>query len=80
MTGIGIILSTTSTTNVDSLYISYVAYQTTTLDLIVGSYVFDRSSSSSLAHTPDVSIPRSYARIYGINGFVINYNTYSLSL
>lgn len=70
----------TSTTQVDSVYISYIAYQETTLDLIVGSYDFDRNSSLVISHTPDVSVPRSFARIYGIKGFIINYNTYRLGL
>ena len=70
----------TTITKVDSIYISYIGYQQTSLNLIVGSYTFDRTVSSSIAHSPDVSIPRSYARIYGITGFIINYSARNLLL
>ena len=80
ITGIAVSISVTTITKVDSIYISYIAYQQTSLKMIVGSYTFDRTVSSSIAHTPNSAIPRSYARIYGIRGFIINYSSYTLLL
>lgn len=49
------------------------------MTIIDGSYIFDRNTSSNLAHIPEVSIPRSFARIYGLRSFILNYSTNTLA-
>ncbi len=65
-------LSVTTITQVNFLYVSYLAYQITTLEILDGSYIFE--GGSELVHIPPVFVGRNYARIHGITGFVINYN------
>ena len=72
--GISVTFSVTTITQVNSIYISYIAYQETSLSLITGRYSYDPTSGYGLAHTPNTMIPRNYARVYGISGFIINYN------
>ena len=66
--------SVTTITKVDSIYVSYVAYQHTTLQFIGGSHIFDRSYGGTFAHTPSQTVPRNYARLFGLSGLIINYN------
>lgn len=38
-----------------------------------GTYIFNYNQQQLLAHEPSPSVSRNYARIYGINGFLIYY-------
>ena len=67
-------MSVTTITQVNSIYISYIAFQETTLKIITGSYAYDPNNGLGFTHAPLVMIPRNYARMYGITGFIINYN------
>ena len=76
--GIAVTLSVTTITQVNSIYISYIAYQDTVLRVIHGSYAYDLKTGEGLAHAPLTSVPRNYARLYGISGLIINFNYQSL--
>lgn len=62
----------------NSIYISFIAYQTTNLKIAYGSFVYDPNNGKGFTLTPDETIPRNYARIYGITGFIINYNAQNI--
>lgn len=66
-------LSVTTTTQVNFLFISYVAYQTLGVQYQAGNFVYDPSYQPLLSYTPVTTIPRNYARIYGLTGFIINF-------
>ena len=72
--GIRVTISVTTITQVNSIYISYIAYQSTNLKVISGSYSYDPNNGLGFSHAPLVLIPRNYARVYGITGFIINHN------
>lgn len=72
--GITVTLSVTTITQVNSIYVSYVAYQEPKLKIIYGSYIYDPTNGQGLIHAPLSYIPRNYARLYGITGLIINYN------
>lgn len=74
MSGIAVTLSVTTITQVNSIYISYIAYQATNLKVIEGFFTYDVNDGKGFTSTPSPPIPRNYARIYGITGFIINYN------
>lgn len=60
----------------NSLYISYVSFQSSSLTIVGGGYVYDvtENPSAGLYFAPETNIPRNYARIYGLTGFLLNYN------
>ena len=70
--------SVTTITKVDSIYVSYVAYQQTNLQFVGGSYIFDPNYGGAFTYTPTQVVPRNYARIFGLSGFIINYNAQKL--
>ena len=79
ISGIAVTFSVTTTTKVNSIYVSYVAFQGTTLEMVAGGHIYDPEFSGLLTHTPSVQVPRSYARLFGISGFIWNYNSQTLS-
>ena len=72
--GIAVSFSVTTITQLNSIYVSYIAYQGTYLELAVGGYKYDPNNGQGFTLTPPSPIPRNYARAYGITGFIINYN------
>ena len=72
--------SVTTVTQVNSIFVSYLAYQQTTLQYVAGNHYFDRALGGILSHTPSSNVPRNYARLFGLTGFVINYNAQRLTL
>lgn len=56
-----------------------MAYQSTTAELVSGTHLYDPEFAGLLTHTPSVQVPRSYARIFGISGFIWNYDAQLLS-
>lgn len=58
---------------------SYLAWvSSTTLNLVAGTYIYEMSPSYEIRHTPIANIGRNYARIHGLTGFIINYNSQSI--
>ena len=72
--GITAAFSVTTITQVNSIYVSFIAYQSTYLELAYGSFAYDPNNGQGFTLTPPAPIPRNYARAYGITGFIINYN------
>ena len=66
-------ISATTITQVHSVHISYVAWsEVSTLNIISGKYLYEKSPGFDISHTPTSNIGRNYARIFGITGFIIN--------
>ncbi len=51
--GITVTLSVTTITQVNSIYISFIAYQTTNLKIAYGSFVYDPNNGKGFTLTPD---------------------------
>lgn len=72
----------TTSTQVNSVFISYIAFQQSTLAVVGGGFVYDAVSdpnSNPLYYAPDTPIPRNFARLYGITGFLFIYNRQKIS-
>lgn len=70
-------------TSVYSVYISYIAFQDPLLAVNGGGFVYDSvvtPNENLIYHYPEVPIPRNYARMYGITGFLLNYIPLKISL
>ena len=76
--GIALTMSVTTITQVNSIYVSYTVYQTTNLKVVHGVYAYDPNNGQGFSHSPATNIPRNYARLYGITGFIINYNAQNM--
>ena len=76
--GIVVFFSVTTITQVQSLYISYVAWAETTLTIVSGKFVSEITSAAEISHIPESNIGRNYARIFGITGFIINHERQNL--
>ena len=79
--GIAVLISVTTVTQVQSIYISYIAWVQTQLNIVAGNYIYEPVAGSyEVAHNPDSIVGRNYARIFGITGFIFNYNFQNISL
>ena len=77
--GIAVLISVTTITQVHGLHISYLAWASTNLNMVAGAYAYEFSPSYEITHTPAANIGRNYARIHGLTGFIINHNSQRLS-
>jgi hypothetical protein len=82
VTGIAVTISVTTITTVNSIYVSYVAFQTSSLSIVGGGFVYDitENPQSSLYYAPQNNIPRNFARIFGLTGFLLNYDRQKISM
>ena len=71
--GITVLFSVTSITQVHAIHISYIAWKSTDLTLIHGSFTFEDKVSREISHIPFENIGRNFARIHGLTGFIINH-------
>jgi len=67
----------TTITQVNSIYVSFIAFQKTTLTVLGGSFVFDvtENANAALNYVPQDPIPINFARIYGLSVFLLNFNS-----
>lgn len=73
VTGIAITVSVTTVTQVQSLFISYIAFSSSYTGASIGSYLYDSYiPSSNLFYTPQTSISINLAQFYGFNGFILS--------
>ena len=79
--GITLIISSTSATQIHSLFVSYVVYDPFILNLVVGSYVYNKYSAvSSLFFTPPIGVSNNNLAFHGLNGFIVSNNAGSFGL
>ena len=81
--GISVVVSVTSITQVHGLHISYLAWTTPTLKVAMGSFVFNAgpsSPNSDIWHSVGEGVGANFARINGVTGFIINHSFQDLSL
>lgn len=77
VSGIAISLSVTTATKVDSIYISFIAFQDFDLPIVGGRYTFDSAidtADKGFYYVPETDVPPNFARLYGLTGFLINFN------
>lgn len=78
--GITVLITVTTVTQVQSLHISYVAWISTKLSLVSGNFTYEPADGVfEIAHSPSDNIGRNYARIHGLTGFIINHNYQNIS-
>lgn len=56
-----------------TIYISYIAWRSTELNLLNGKYVGNIENKIEISHIPEGNVGRNYARIFGITGFIVNW-------
>lgn len=66
-------------TQVHAIHVSYFAFYETTLNLVYGHYEYDAFYGGLIEYVPPENIGRNYARLHGISGFIINYNSQDVS-
>lgn len=71
-------ISVTTVTQVHALHISYLAWSGNNLNIVSGKYAYEYSASFEIIHTPAAHIGRNYARLHGLDGFIINHNSQAL--
>ena len=50
------------------------------MQIIGGAFVYDvTEKNNGLYYVPETNIPRNFARIYGLTGFLLNHNTEAIS-
>lgn len=73
--GISLLLSSTSATQVHSLYVSYVLYNPALINLVAGSYEYaEYKPTSSLLHAPPIGVSNNNLAFHGFSGFIISNN------
>lgn len=61
----------TSYTQVNSIYLSFIAFQELSVSYEHGNYEFNPELESYASYTPVNYIPKNFARIYGLTGFIL---------
>ena len=80
-TGIAITVSVTTVTQVQSLFVSYIAYGSDLENIYLGQYIYDAYAAAiNLAHIPNVDISKNLVDFYGFNGFILGNNRNSFAL
>jgi cysteine-rich repeat protein len=71
--GISLLVSSTSATQIHSLFVSYIVYDPFIQNLVVGSYVYNKyTPTSSLLFTPPIGVSRNNLAFHGFNGFIVS--------
>jgi hypothetical protein len=72
----------TTITQVQAVHISYISWVKTDLTVATGNFTYDTTIrvTPDISYSPSVSIGPNYARIFGLTGFIINYNYQNISL
>lgn len=82
--GIVVLITVTTITQVQAIHISYIAWGLTRLNVAAGNYTYDATVPNTviydISYSPLAAIGPNYARIFGFTGFIINYNYQNLSL
>ena len=73
--GISVLLTSTSATQVHSIFVSYVAFDPNIQNLVAGNYVYNKYlPRSSLSFTPPIGVSNNNLAFHGFNGFIANNN------
>ena len=73
--GITLVVSSTSATQVLSLFVSYIVYDAFIQNLVVGSYIYNKYAPvTSLVFTPPIGVSSNNVAFHGLNGFIIANN------
>ena len=79
--GITILLSSTSATQIHSVFVSYIIYDPSLPNLVAGNYLYrEYKQSNSLAFRPPIGISNNNAAFHGFTGFIIRNNNGNLAL
>jgi hypothetical protein len=79
--GITLVISSTSATQIHSLFISYVVYDPYIQNLVAGSYVYSQYAPvNSLTYTPPIGVSKNNLAFHGFNGFIVANPSLPLSL
>jgi hypothetical protein len=70
--GITVMLGSTSATQVQSIFVSYIVYDPSIQNLVAGNYVYNQYvPTANLQFTPPIGVSRNNAAFHGFNGFIV---------
>lgn len=73
--GISLLISSTSATQIYSLFVSYVVYDPFILNLVAGTYVYNKYAPvTTLSFTPPIGVSNNNLAFHGLNGFIVSNN------
>lgn len=79
--GLSVMVSSTSATQVHSLFVSYIAYSSTILNLVAGNYVYNKyTPTMSLLFSTTTDISNNNIGFHGFNSFIVRNTRSSFSL
>lgn len=79
--GISILLSSTSATQVHSVFVSYVAYDPNIQNLVAGNYLYNKYvPSATFSHTTPIGVGKNTVSLHGFNSFILRNNQADVSL
>jgi hypothetical protein len=69
---IEILMSSTSATQVHSLFVSYLVYNPKSVNLVAGNYIYNQYFPSNfLSFQPPIGVTNNNAAFHGFSGFII---------
>lgn len=75
VTGIAVTISVTTATQVQALFVSYIAMGSQFADVFIGNYNYETyDPTTTLAHAPAVDVSKNLIDFYGFSGFILNNN------
>jgi len=73
--GISLHISSTSATQIHSLYVSFIVYDPELINLVAGNYLYaEYRATSSLVHAPPIGVSNHNLAFHGFTGFIIGNN------
>lgn len=70
--GITVMVQSTSATQVQSIFVSYIVYDPSIQNLVAGNYIYNEYLPSAyLQFTPPIGVSRNNAAFHGFNSFII---------
>ena len=79
--GISILISSTSATQVYSLFVSYIVYDPNIQNLVAGNYLYNKYvATSALSHTPPIGVSKNNIAFHGFSGFILSNNKGNVAL
>jgi hypothetical protein len=81
VTGVSVTISVTTATQIQSLFISYIAIDSTLTYAYFGNYLYSSYNPvAQLSHAPTTDLSSNIISFYGFNGFIVSNNQAAFQL
>jgi hypothetical protein len=81
VTGISVTISVTTATQIQALFISYIAIDSTLTYAYFGNYLYSSYNPvGQLSHAPSTDLSSNIISFYGFNGFIVSNNQAAFQL